>query len=88
MSEGDIVDRNVSLATTVAYISDAANYNSTTILTFSNPFNTATASTSNIKHINVTLTTTNINEELDKTISLNAFSCNIGTYELNRRTLP
>jgi len=89
MSDGDVVDTAISLATSVSYISDAASYNGGTTLTLSNPFNTAPATTpSNIKHINVTLTTANTNAELSKTISLNAFSCNIGTYSLNERTMP
>ncbi len=89
-TEGDVTDTDISMAVTVSYISDAANYAGTSTLTLSNPFNTAAAGggTSNIKHVNVTLTTTNTNIELSKNISLNAFSCNIGTYELNRRTLP
>jgi len=91
MSDGDVIDTAINLATTVTYISDAASYNGGTTLTLSNPFNTAPAvgfTPSNIKYINVTLTTGNTNQELNKTISLNAFSCNIGTYSLNERTLP
>jgi len=85
--EGDLIDKDMSILTTVTYISDTAAYNTGTTLTFNNPFNTASAAdTSNIKYINVTLTTTNTTEELAKTISLNAFSCNIGTYQLNERT--
>ncbi len=86
---GDTVDTNIDIRTTVTYISDAAAYNTGPTLTLSNPFNTGSANdNSNIKHVNVTLTTTNTTQELDKTIGLNAFTCNIGTYQLNQRTLP
>jgi len=94
-TEGDTVDTSITILTTVTYISDlptgAATYNGAggTTLRLDDPFNTPAATTpSNIKHVRVSLTTTNPNEELDKTIVLNAFSCNIGTYKLNERTLP
>ena len=94
--EGDTVDINITIATTVAYISDiptsspGTTYNGGgTLLTLNDPFNTAAANpTSSIKHVRIRLTTSNTNEELDKQIVLNAFSCNIGTYELNGRTFP
>lgn len=41
--------------------------------------------TSNIKRIQVTLTSTSVENELDKTIVLHAFSCNIGSYKLEER---
>jgi len=86
---GDTVDTNIELVTTVTYISDNANYNGGTTVTLNNPFGTASLNdTSNIKHINVRLTTTNTNAELNKTISLDAFTCNIGTYQLNEKRLP
>lgn len=85
-SEGDIIDKNVELNTTVSYINDtptagtyAGTGNSITL-----PFSTTavTTNTTNIKMVNVTLTTTRTEVEMAKKIVLKAFSCNIGTYEL------
>lgn len=88
---GDFIDKNITIGTTVSYIEDnttngATYFGSSSIITFNNPFNRISASTSNIKWINVNLTTNNTAAELDKNIILNAFSCNIGTYELNERS--
>ena len=86
---GDIVDTNIILTTQVNYISDEANYNNSgsKTLKFENPFNNpAPNATSNIKFIKVTLTTRSPEIELEKNITLNAFSCNIGGYALHERT--
>lgn len=89
-SEGDIIDKNIELNTTVAYINDtptagtyAGDGNSITL-----PFSTTavTTNTTNIKMVEVILTTTNTEIELQKKIILKAFSCNIGTYELEEET--
>jgi len=40
---------------------------------------------SNIKHIQVKLTTRNTEEDLNKTITFHAFSCNIGSAALEER---
>ncbi len=91
---GDYVDTDITIRTTVSYISDvptngATYLGSSSSLTLNNPFNTsAAAATSNIKLVNVVLTTNNTVAELNKTITLNAFSCNIGTYHLNRKSFP
>ena len=79
----------INIARTVSYMRDDASYNSPADsgtagrLDF-NPF-TNKAGTTNIKHIQVTLTSTAGVAELAKTITLHAFSCNIGTYELEER---
>ena len=79
----------INIARTVNYMNDTASYNdgggagAGGTLTF-NPFNNK-AGTTNIKHIQVTLTSTSGVAELDKTITLHAFSCNIGTYKLEER---
>ena len=52
---------------------------------FAPAFNAALANTSNIKHIQVTLTSTSNVDELNKSIVLHAFSCNIGSYTLEER---
>lgn len=73
----------VKIAREVAYSSDSANYNQSTI-TY-DPF-TASGGSSNIKSISVTLTSTSGEEELEKEITLRGFSCNIGGYKLEERT--
>jgi type II secretory pathway pseudopilin PulG len=86
--EGDYLDLNITLTTEVAYGDDNPHDNAGNIVgytapttTFSNPFSylPAGANTSNIKLINVTLTSNNpVNELADKVILLGAFMCNIG----------
>ena len=76
----------INIARTVSYMDDNASYNSPAGGTLNfNPFNNK-AGTTNIKHIQVTLTSTSRVAELAKTITLHAFSCNIGTYELKETT--
>ena len=91
--EGDVLDRNITIATTVTYISDNPTGSKTykgsgSKLTFNQPFAPAKnqSQSTNIKRVDVTLTTDN--SDLNKTIVLHAFSCNIGTYEPNRRVFP
>lgn len=80
----------IDINRTVAYMSDAPdtgeNYNNGGggILSFSPTFADA-ATTTNIKRIEVTLTSSSSTEELEKTITLNAFSCNIGSFALEER---
>jgi len=82
MDIGDYVDVNMTKNTTVNYISDSTDY-SVQSVTF-NFINNASATSTNIKRVNVVLTTANISQELNKTITLSAFTCNIGGYtELN-----
>lgn len=94
----DLIDVNISIAATVNYIVDTSspgaldNWGSTATLAFNSPF-TPTGSplsnTSNIKLINLKLTSNSPIEELaDKEIVFTAFSCNIGSYKLERRELP
>jgi flagellar basal body rod protein FlgB len=71
--------------TSVAYISDTTNYNANTI-NFDANFTQSLATSSNIKRISTTLTSSAATpEELDKTIILHAFSSNIGGYKLEER---
>jgi len=92
MGEGDYIDQNITILTTVSYINDTptgGSYSgSSSTLTLNNPFNrgAGAGTTSSIKLVNIKLTTNNTSPELEKTIILNAFTCNIGTYELNERT--
>ena len=98
--EGDYIDKNITIATTVAYGDDVPrsvdasassnHYNATTI-TFSNPFfntNVGANLSSNIKLITVRLTTNATVAELNKDISLSAFSCNIGSYIPSAQDYP
>jgi len=89
---GDYIDQDIRIQTTVSYINDVPDLGSyagsASTLTLDDPFNrgAGTGDTSNIKLITVTLTTDNNSSELNKTIVLQAFSCNIGTFELNKRS--
>ena len=74
---------SVAIATLVTYISDNANYNSLKVIYA--PGGAAVGGTSNIKNIQVTVTSTSSVSELNKNIILNAFSCNIGGYEPEHR---
>jgi len=80
---GDYVDVNLNINTQVNYVLDVppgglqpttqANNIRTASLTTAN-------TTSNIKRLQVNLSSLNNTPELDKNITLSAFSCNIGTY--------
>ncbi len=81
----------IDIDRTVAYMSDAESGTGTYTnggggtLSFSPTFTDATPTT-NIKRIQVTLTSSSSAEELnEKTIILHAFSCNIGSYNLEER---
>ncbi len=90
-SDGDYIDKDIELTTTVDYISDTPTLGSYTGTGTSIRFNldtsaAAAGTTTNIKRVVVNLTTTKTDEEMEKSIVLRAFSCNIGTYELEERT--
>ena len=74
---GEYVDTNVSINTTVRYTQE----NNVSE-------NITTSSFSNIKAIQVNLTSNSSVAELEKDITFKAFSCNIGTYAINGRKLP
>ena len=84
--EGDYIDRNITFTTNVTYMNDSPTVGTTYVgsgnsLTLD--FNTTAApSTTNIKRVSVILKTTLTDEEMAKEIILQAFSCNIGTFEL------
>ena len=75
----------VNINTTITYGSDSVTggYNQN-IITFT-PFNASASTTSNIKNITVTLTSTSGVGELTKSIVFQAFMCNIGGYTLEER---
>ena len=74
----------INIGTAVAYTEDnvTAGY-SQNIITYV-PF-TASANSTNIKSITVTLTSTSGVADLNKNIVLRAFSCNVGGYEFKER---
>jgi len=77
----------ISIARIVEYMSDnAANYltGGGGTLSYTPDFNT-TLPTTNIKRLQVTLTSNSNVDELSKTITLHAFSCNIGSYKLKEK---
>jgi len=90
ITSGDMIDTNITIGTTVVYVDDnttTGTYNSTSI-TFNISSTPVTVGSRHIKYISTRLTTDNPAVELDKNISLNAFSCNIGTYKPDVRDLP
>ena len=79
---GDYVDKNLTMTTAISYVEDRPlgnSLNSTTI-NIGSTLQTKLNVPSNIKMIHLNLTSTSGVKELDKNISLDAFSCNIGTY--------
>jgi len=90
IEEGDYVDKNMRFTTTVSYISDAptsGGYDTATV-TLNNPFGNTIAppNTSHIKMVTINASTNNVATELQKNITLRAFSCNIGSYTLEERS--
>ena len=90
-NQGEYIDQNIIMANTITYAdSDTVDYTANYVR-LNNPFTTAANST-NIKLINVRLTTLTVEGELDKVVVLGAFTCNIGVPNLtapqNYRLLP
>jgi hypothetical protein len=82
---GDYVDVNLSMQTTISYVEDRpaglpAVLNNTTI-NMGGALQTPIAVPTNIKMIQVHLTSNSGIDELNKSIILHAFSCNIGTFQ-------
>ena len=81
----------IDLNTTVTYMLDAPfggdQYNNAGggTLSFAPTFAGNAGTSSNIKRIEVTLTSSSGITELEKQITLHAFSCNIGSYQLEER---
>ena len=88
----DVVDKNIKVATSVSYALDSPSAGSGPYRTTGgdgkiqfNGLTDTTAGSTNIKHIRVTLTTDSTADELEKTIVLHSFVCNIGAYKLERK---
>ena len=75
---GEYVDTNISIVTTVEYRQDA-NISAPIVLP---------ATSSNVKFITVNLTNNQDIPELEKNITMQAFSCNIGSYSIHGKELP
>lgn len=85
--EGDYIDKDISIMPTITYRSDdSIDFNATSINFVIDDAVPSPLATTNIKFLSVTLTTTSTADELDKTITLQAFSCNIGGYTLETRS--
>ncbi len=83
--DADNIEKNtIDIETAIKYIPDTTTYNSSSI-TFNYDDTATTTGTTNIKNITVKLTSTSGEEELEKTIKLHAFSCNIGGYKLEEK---
>jgi len=85
--EGEYIDQNITISTTVTFADDrpVSDLNDSIIDAGNNIFlhQNIFPYQSNIKFIKTHLTTTNTDvPELNKSITLEAFSCNLGTYSL------
>jgi len=79
----DLID-TISVDTAVNYLSDSVNWTAASTA-YDNPFSTTSGTSTNVKSIVMTLTSGSGTTELEKQIKLQAFSCNIGSYELERK---
>ena len=76
-----IEQETVKITTTVLYGNDNATYSNKTIQDI-DPFSAASSGTTNIKTISTRLTSdSTAAKELQKSITLRAFSCNLGSYQ-------
>ena len=80
-SAGDYIDKDMNMTSTVSYVSDAMILGPATTFNY-DPSGAVPAGTTNIKRISVTLKSDEPTFA-DKEITLNAFSCNIGTTEIS-----
>lgn len=84
--EGDLIDKTITMLTTISYIDDNASWSSG--MSYSPTIPSSVSASTNIKAIDINLTSGSSASELGKTIVFKAFSANIGTYKLQRRELP
>ena len=82
--DANYIETTININTAITYSTDNVNYNQSTI-TY-DPFFDSGGATTNIKSIAVTVTkAAGTSDELKKEITLRAFSCNIGGYQLEER---
>ena len=77
---GDYIDNNFTIKTTITYARDTTTGSFDDTPVVNNIFNNTGGTQSHIKFVSVRLTTNSLDPELEKNISMSAFSCNIGTY--------
>ena len=78
---GDYVDVNLDIHTIVSYVEDRPSSNTlSTNINVGGVLSNTIAVPTNIKFIQVNVTSTGGFKELEKNISIRAFSCNIGTF--------
>jgi len=82
----DNTGTQVQIETDIKYISDTADYD--TEFSYNYDFGSNPSDTTNIKAIRIILTSESDEKELDKEITMYAFSCNIGSYTYVRSRLP
>ena len=86
---GDYIDDSLVITTTVSYISDnptSGSYASSS-LNLNAPFSSASSgTTSNIKSVMNNVKSGDHDDELGVDVTLRAFTCNIGTYKLEKRS--
>lgn len=80
-SAGDYIDKKMKMTSTVSYSDDTITLGPTTTFNYNPSGAVPPGGTTNIKRISVTLKSTE-STFADKNITLNAFSCNIGTANL------
>lgn len=87
-NKGEYADTTLVMQNTVRYgLDNAPNYANSPVV-FNFPFTSTAAGSTNIKLVSVTLTSGSNVDELNKEVSLSAFTCNIGTARPNITTLP
>lgn len=97
-SESDYIETiTVRITSNVSYGSDAltggvgdtyTDPQGNNAIVYSPDFNSTATPTTNIKFISVRLESNGTSSEMDKNITLNAFSANIGAYDLEERVYP
>ena len=86
-SSGDYVDASLQMDTSVGYISSpTGSYSASDTKNFNTPFSTTPTISTNVKYISTTIKSSAHDSTLHTNITLKAFMCNIGTYDLKRRT--
>ncbi len=81
-SNSDYVDTNISISTSVIFAEDRP-LSGLLVPNISDINFTSTTDSTNIKFITVNLTSNQNVEELNKSITMKAFSCNIGQYSID-----
>jgi len=80
--KGEYVDIDINISTIVEYHDDNVTLNNSQLNIPSGLISTSKINTTNIKFITSTLTSNSGVKELEKNITMKAFSCNIGTYDI------